>query len=85
MISRLYLYLGGEEAKEAGYIVATGRKALNNVSISSNEQGLQTLYVPEIYERVFPKIITSLELLGLNIISSDSSAGLIVVTISSFR
>ena len=81
MISRLYLYLGGEEAKEAGYIVATGRKASNNVSISSNEQGLQTLYVPEIYERVFPKIITSVELLGLNIISSDSSAGLIVVTI----
>ena len=39
------------------------------------------IYLCQLEERVFQKIITSVELLGLNIISSDSSAGLIVVTI----
>ncbi len=80
MISRLYLFLGGAEAREEGYIVIDERKTLDNLTISSDEQGLQTLYVPEIYERIFPRVVTSLEVLGLNIISSDPSAGLLVVT-----
>ncbi len=80
MISRMYIFLGGNEAKNSGYIVAKISGARNSVSIYTDEQGLQTLFVPDIYERVYPKIISSLDILGINILSESSSEGLIQVS-----
>ncbi|MEL0172800.1 MAG: outer membrane protein assembly factor BamC, partial [Gammaproteobacteria bacterium] len=50
-------------------------------SIFTDDQGLQTLYIPDIYERVYPTVITSLEILGVNIINQDQSSGTIEVTL----
>ncbi len=81
MISRMYIYLGGNEAKNSGYIVAKRSGIRNIVSIYTDEKGLQTLFVPDIYERVYPKIISSLDILGINILSEDASEGLIQVSL----
>ena len=81
MISRMYIYLGGDEAKNSGYIVAKTSGIRNAASIYTDEQGLQTLFIPDIYERVYPKIISSLNILGVNIISENSSDGLIQVSL----
>ena len=81
MISRMYIYLGGNEARNAGYIVAKRSGIRNAVSIYTDERGLQTLFVPDIYERVYPKIISSLDILGINILSENSSDGLIQVSL----
>jgi len=79
MISRMYIYLGGEEAKESGYIVAKTNRASAKTIISTDEQGLQTLYVPDIYERVYPSVVNSLEILGVKIINQDQSEGIIKI------
>ena len=81
MISRMYIYLGGNEARNAGYIVAKRSGIRNAVSIYTDERGLQTLFVPDIYERVYPKIISSLDILGINILFENSSDGLIQVSL----
>ncbi len=81
MISRMYIYLGGEEAKESGYIVAKVNRSSSKTIISTDDQGLQTLYVPDIYERVYPSVVSSLEILGLKIISQDQSEGLIRISL----
>tara|TARA_B100001059_G_scaffold232967_1_gene271871 strand:+ start:230 stop:1318 length:1089 start_codon:yes stop_codon:yes gene_type:complete len=80
MISRMFIYLGGNEAKNSGYIVAKTTGIRKSVSIYTDEKGLQTLFVPDIYERVYPKIISSLDILGINILSEDSSDGLIQIS-----
>ena len=77
----MYIYLGGNEARNAGYIVAKRSGIRNAVSIYTDERGLQTLFVPDIYERVYPKIISSLDILGINILSEDASDGLIQVSL----
>ena len=79
MISRMYIYIGGEEAKESGYVVAKVSRGSTKTIISTDEQGLQTLYVPDIYERVYPSVVSSLEILGVKIISQDQSDGLIKI------
>jgi len=81
MISRMYIYLGGDEAREAGLIVSKSTGIRKKASIFTDEQGLQTLYIPDIYERVYPSVITSLEILGVNIINQDQSSGTIEVTL----
>ncbi len=81
MISRLFIFLGGDEAREAGYVVAKVKRAKDDVTISIDEQGLQTLYVPDIYERVYPSVVTALEILGINIIGQDQSEGVIQITL----
>ena len=82
MISRMYMYLGGDEAREAGYVVAKLNRTTNKVLLSSDEKGFQTLFVPDTYERVYPKIISSLDKLGINILSQKPSDGLILVSLS---
>ena len=79
MISRMYIFLGGEEAKESGYVVAKVNRSSSKTRISSDDQGLQTLYVPDIYERVYPAVVSSLEILGVDITSQDQSEGVIKV------
>ena len=81
MISRMYIYLGGEEAKNSGYIVARTTGIRKTVSIYTDEKGLQTLFVPDIYERVFPSVVSSLDILGVKIIEKDQTSGLIKVSL----
>jgi outer membrane protein assembly factor BamC len=81
MISRMYIYLGGNEAKNSGYIIAKTTGIRNAVSIYTDEQGLQTLYVPDIYERVFPSIVSSLDILGVKIIEKNQSSGSIKISL----
>ena len=80
MISRMYIYLGGNEAKNSGYIIAKTTGIRNTVSIYTDEQGLQTLYIPDIYERVYPSIVSSLDILGVKILDSNQSNGLIKIS-----
>ncbi|MDC0415414.1 outer membrane protein assembly factor BamC [Gammaproteobacteria bacterium] len=80
MISRLYIYLGGNEAKNSGYIIAKTTGIRNTVSIYTDEQGLQTLYIPDIYERVYPSIVSSLDILGVKILDNSQSNGLIKIS-----
>ena len=82
MISRMFIYLGGDEAREAGYVVANINRATDKVLLSSDERGFQTLFIPDIYERVYPRIISSLDKLGVNILSENSSDGLVLVSLS---
>jgi len=82
MISRMYIYLGGEEAKESGYVVAKPNRSSSSTRISTDDQGLQTLYIPDIYERVYPAVVSSLEILGVQITSQDQSEGVIKVTLN---
>ena len=81
MISRMYIYLGGDEAKNSGYIIAKTTGIRNTVSIYTDEQGLQTLYVPDIYERVYPSIVSSLDILGVKIIEKNQSSGSIKISL----
>ena len=69
MISRMYMYLGGDEAREAGYVVAKLNRTTNKVLLSSDEKGFQTL-------------LSSLDKLGINILSQKPSDGLILVSLS---
>tara|TARA_B100001063_G_scaffold231472_1_gene245629 strand:- start:887 stop:1975 length:1089 start_codon:yes stop_codon:yes gene_type:complete len=81
MISRMYIYLGGNEAKDSGYIVAKATGIRNTVSIYTDEQGLQTLYIPDIYERVYPSIVSSLDILGVKILEKNQSSGAIRISV----
>ena len=80
MISRMYIYLGGNEAKNSGYIIAKTTGIRKTVSIYTDEQGLQTLYIPDIYERVYPSIVSSLDILGVKILDNNQSNGLIKIS-----
>ena len=82
MISRMFIYLGGDEAREAGYVVAKLNRTTNRVLLSSDENGFQTLFIPDAYERAYPRIISSLDKLGVNILSERASDGLILVSLS---
>ena len=81
MISRMYIYLGGDEAKNSGYIVARTTGIRKTVSIYTDEKGLQTLYIPDIYERVYPSVVSSLDILGVKILDKDQSSGLIKISL----
>ena len=76
------MYLGGDEARQAGYVVAKPNRTTNKVLLSSDEKGFQTLFIPDTYERIYPKIISSLDKLGINILSQNPSDGLILVSLS---
>ena len=80
MISRMYIYLGGNEDKNSGYIIAKTTGIRKTVSIYTDEQGLQTLYIPDIYERVYPSIVSSLDILGVKILDNNQSNGLIKIS-----
>lgn len=82
MISRMYIFLGGDEAREAGLIVAESSGVRKIPSIYTDEQGLQTLFIPDIYERVYPSTVNSLEILGLNILNKNQSEGIIKISLA---
>ncbi len=80
MISRLYIFLGGDEAKQKGYIVSKSTGIRDKASLTTDEKGLQTLFIPDIYERVYPAVLESIEKLGVNIISHDQGSGSIRIS-----
>ena len=43
MISRLYIYLGGEEAKSKGYTVVKSTGVRNRTSLNIDENGIHSL------------------------------------------
>ena len=81
MISRLYIYLGGDEAKSKGYAVIKSTGVRSKARLSIDENGFHTLYVNDIYERVWPAIIKSLDTYGINILDSNQEGGVITVAI----
>ena len=81
MISRLYIYLGGEEAKSKGYSVIKSTGFRSKASISIDENGMHTLYINDIYARVWPAVIKSLDTYGINILSTKEEDGLIKVSV----
>jgi outer membrane protein assembly factor BamC len=81
MISRMFIYLGGNEAREAGYTVAKSTGIRSQASIYSDDNNLQTLYVPDIYERTYPAVVTALDILGINIIEQKQSDGYIKISL----
>lgn len=82
MISRLYIYLGGDEAKSKGYTVVKSTGVRNRTSMNIDENGIHSLFVNDIYERVWPQVIRSLDTYGIKILSSREDNGLINVTMS---
>jgi len=82
MTSRLYIYLGGEEAKSRGLTVVKSTGLRNKSVMNVDEDGLHTLFISDAYERVYPRVIGSLEILGINIISADRNEGVIKVSLN---
>mgnify|MGYP001264439430 CR=1 FL=1 len=77
MISRLFIYLGGDEAKSKGYTVVKSTGVRNRASLNIDEYGIHTLFVADIYERVWPQTIKSLETIGVSILSAKENDGVI--------
>jgi outer membrane protein assembly factor BamC len=77
MISRLFIYLGGDEAKSKGYTVVKSTGARNRASLNIDEYGIHTLFIADIYERVWPQTIKSLETIGIRILSAKEGDGVI--------
>ena len=82
MISRLFIYLGGEEAQSKGYSIVKSTGVRNKASINIDEDGLHTLFINDIYERVWPEVITSLDTYGIKILFANEDNGTINVSIS---
>ncbi len=81
MISRLYIYLGGEEAKSKGFSVVKSTGIRNKSTMNIDENGMHTLHINDIYERVWPEVIRSLETYGISILTADESDGIIKVSV----
>ena len=79
MIARLYIYLGGDEAKSKGYALVKSTGVRNRASLNIDENGIHTLYISDIFERVWPQTIRSLETIGIKIISAKESDGIISI------
>ena len=80
MVSRLYIYLGGDEAKDKGYSVVKSTGLRHQATMNVDENGIYVLFVEDIYERVWPKIIRSLETLGIHIHEANIEDGFIRVS-----
>ena len=50
--------------------------------MSIDQNGLHTLFIKDIFERVWPEVIRSLETYGINIISAKEDDGIINVSVS---
>lgn len=79
MISRLFIYLGGEEAKSKGYNVVKSIGIRNKASLNIDDNGIHTLFVGDIYERVWPQTIRTLETMGVQIITAKEADGVIQI------
>ncbi len=82
MIARLYIYLGGEEAQSKGYTIVKSSGLRNKANMSVDENGIHTIFINDIYERVWPEVILSLETYGVKILSAKEDDGIIYVSVS---
>ena len=82
MTSRMYIFLGGEEARSKGLVIVKATGLRNKSTLNVDENGLHTLYIADAYERVWPRVLRSLEVLGVNIVSSNIDEGLINIALS---
>ena len=82
MVSRLYIYLGGDEAKSKGYSIVKSTGLRHQATMNVDENGIHVLFVGDIYERVWPKIIRSLETLGIYIQEANIEDGFIKVSMN---
>jgi outer membrane protein assembly factor BamC len=81
MISRLFIYLGGEEAQAKGYSIVKSTGIRNKATMNVDENGFHTLFIGDIYERVWPEVIKSLDTYGVNTLSANKDDGVINVSI----
>ena len=81
MISRLYIYLGGEEAKSKGYSIVKSTGIRSKATMSVDENGFHTLYINDIYARVWPAVLKSLDTYGINVLSAKEEDGFIKVSV----
>ncbi|MBH44537.1 MAG: hypothetical protein CMD88_03685 [Gammaproteobacteria bacterium] len=82
MTSRLFIYLGGEEAKSKGYVVVKATGVRGKAFLSTDENGMYSLFVPDIYERVWPQLIKTVDQLGVKVVSSNQSEGEIKISLT---
>ena len=80
MLSRLYIFLGGEEAKSSGYNVVKSTGIRNKASLNIDENGIHTLFISDIYERVWPQTIRTLETIGVQLLNTKESDGIIFLS-----
>ena len=76
MLSRLYIFLGGEEAKSRGYNVVKSTGLRNKATLNIDENGIHTLFISDIYERVWPQTIRTLETIGVQLLAQKKLMGL---------
>ncbi len=82
MVSRLYIYLGGEEAQSKGYTIVKSTGMRNKANMNVDENGIHTLFINDIFERVWPEVIISLETYGVKILSAKEDDGIINISVS---
>ena len=80
MLARLYIFLGGDEAKSRGYNVIKSTGLRNKASLNIDENGIHTLFISDIYERVWPQTIRTLETIGVQLINTKESDGIILLS-----
>ena len=80
MLSRLYIFLGGEEAKSRGYNVVKSTGLRNKATLNIDENGIHTLFISDIYERVWPQTIRTLETIGVQLLSTKETDGIILLS-----
>ena len=80
MLARLYIFLGGDEAKSRGYNVIKSTGLRNKASLNIDESGIHTLFISDIYERVWPQTIRTLETIGVQLINTKESDGIILLS-----
>ena len=68
------------KAKSKGYAVVKSTATRNKASLNIDENGVHTLYVSDIFERVWPQTIRSLETIGVTINSAIENDGVISVS-----
>ena len=80
MLSRLYIFLGGEEAKSRGYNVVKSTGLRNKATLNIDENGIHTLLISDIYERVWPQTIRTLETIGVQLLNTKEADGIIFLS-----
>jgi len=80
MLARLYIFLGGDEAKSRGYNIVKSTGLRNKASLNIDESGIHTLFISDIYERVWPQTIRTLETIGVQLLNTKESDGIILLS-----
>ena len=63
------------------YLSHTPKYIRNKASLNIDESGIHTLFISDIYERVWPQTIRTLETIGVQLINTKESDGIIEKTL----